>query len=35
MEGSLKDLALYRMNQAGEMLSAAEANLDIGQYKTC
>lgn len=35
MEGSLKDLALYRMNQAGEMLSAAEANLEIGQYKTC
>ena len=34
MEGSLKELAVYRMDRAGEMLLAAEENLRIGQYKT-
>ena len=34
MEGSLKELAGYRMERAREMLSAAEGNLGIGQYKT-
>lgn len=34
MEGSLKELAGYRMNRANEMLEAAEKNLEIGQYKT-
>lgn len=34
MEGSLKELAEYRMKRAEEMLLAAEGNLEIGQYKT-
>ena len=34
MEGSLKELAGYRLARAKEMLSAAESNLEIGQYKT-
>lgn len=34
MEGSLKELAGYRLERAKEMLSASECNLDIGQYKT-
>ncbi len=34
MESSLKELAGYRMERAKEMLSAAEGNLEIGQYKT-
>lgn len=34
MEGSLKELANYRMERASEMLAAAEDNLKIGQYKT-
>ncbi len=34
MEGSLKELAQYRMERAKEMLVAAEKNLKIGQYKT-
>lgn len=34
MEGSLKELAGYRLERAKEMLSAAEDNLKIGQYKT-
>ena len=34
MEGSLKELAWYRMERAKEMLAAAEGNLEIGQYKT-
>lgn len=34
MEGSIKELAGYRLERAKEMLSAAECNLDIGQYKT-
>ena len=34
MEGSLKELAGYRMERAGEMLDAAEGNLKIGQFKT-
>lgn len=34
MEGSLKELTKYRMERAREMLSAAESNLEIGQYKT-
>lgn len=34
MEGSLEELAGYRLTRANEMLSAAESNLDIGQYKT-
>ena len=34
MEGSLKELAKYRMERAKEMLEAAEGNLAIRQYKT-
>lgn len=34
MESSLKELAGYRMEREKEMLSAAEDNLKIGQYKT-
>lgn len=34
MEGSLKELAEYRMKRSEEMLWAAEENLKIGQYKT-
>lgn len=34
MEGSLKELAGYRLARAREMLSASESNLEIGQYKT-
>lgn len=34
MEGSLKELAGYRMERANEMLSAAADNLEIGQFKT-
>ncbi len=34
MEGSLKELAEYRLMRAKEMLSASEGNLEIGQYKT-
>ena len=34
MEGSIKELVGYRLVKAGEMLSASEDNLKIGQYKT-
>ena len=34
MESSLRELAMYRMERAFEMLIAAEDNLKIGQYKT-
>ncbi len=34
MESSLKELAGYRMERAREMMTAAEGNLEIGQYKT-
>ena len=34
MEGSLKELAGYRMERAREMLDAAEGTLKIGQFKT-
>lgn len=34
MEGSLIELARYRLDRAKEMLSASESNLEIGQYKT-
>lgn len=34
MEGSLNELAFYRMDRAREMLAAAESNLQIQQYKT-
>ena len=34
MEGSLKELAEYRMERAKEMLDAAKGNLEIGQFKT-
>ena len=34
MEGSLEELAGYRMDRAKEMLVAARENLEIGQYKT-
>ena len=34
LEGRLRELAGYRMEKAKEMLSAAEGNLEIGQYKT-
>lgn len=34
MEGSLEDLAQYRIKRAWEMLEAAKENLKIGRYKT-
>ena len=34
MEGSLKELAKYRMERANEMLVASEENLNIAQYRT-
>lgn len=34
MEGSLNELAGYRIERAKEMFAAAEGNLKIGQYKT-
>lgn len=34
MEGSLKELAKYRMERAKEMLVASEENLKIEQYRT-
>lgn len=34
MEGSLTELARYRLERAKEMLEAAEGNLQIKQYKT-
>lgn len=34
MEGSVKELAGYRLARAKEMLTASESNLEIGQYKT-
>ena len=34
MEGSLRELAGYRLERANEMLEAAKKNLEIGQYKT-
>ena len=34
MEGSLKELAGYRLERAKEMLLASENNLSIGEYKT-
>ena len=34
MEGSLKELAEYRLARAKEMLEASQSNLEIGQYKT-
>lgn len=34
MEGSIRELAEYRMARAREMLSASESNLEIGQLKT-
>ena len=34
MEGSLRELAEYRIERAKEMLDAAKGNLEIGQFKT-
>lgn len=34
MEGSLKDLAVYRLERAKEMLIALEENLKMKQYRT-
>ena len=34
MEGSLRELADYRLERAKEMLHAAEDNMTIGQWKT-
>lgn len=34
MEGSLKELAGYRLERAKEMLLSSENNLKIGEYKT-
>ena len=34
LEGSLVELAGYRMERAKEMLDASKGNLEIGQYKT-
>lgn len=34
MEGSLKELAGYRLERAREMLLASENNLKIGEYRT-
>lgn len=33
MEGSLEELAHYRMERAKEMLTASEENLAIGQFQ--
>lgn len=34
MEGSIKELANYRLERAKEMLTAAEDNLSVKQYRT-
>ena len=34
MEGSIKELANYRLDRAKEMLTAAEDNLSVKQYRT-
>ena len=34
MEGSIKELATYRMERAEKMIKAAEDNLKIEQYRT-
>ena len=34
MEGSIKDLAIYRLERAEEMLCAAEDNLNMNQFRT-
>lgn len=34
MEGSLKEMAGYRLERAREMLLASENNLKIGEYRT-
>jgi hypothetical protein len=34
MDGGVRDLSGYRIRQAEEMLDAARANYDIGQFKT-
>ena len=34
MEGSIKELAVYRMERAEEMIKAAEDNLKMEQYRT-
>ncbi len=34
MEGSLKELAVYRMERAKEMLVASEENLKMNQFRT-
>jgi hypothetical protein len=34
VEGSLKELAFYRMERAKEMLVASEENLKMRQYRT-
>lgn len=34
MEGSVKELAGYRLEKAREMLSASDNNLKIGEYRT-
>ena len=33
MEGSLKELAGYRLERARDMLSASDNNLKIGEYR--
>lgn len=34
MEGSIKELALYRLERAEEMICAAEGNLNMSQFRT-
>lgn len=34
MEGSIKELASYRLQRAKEMLTASEDNLNVKQYRT-
>lgn len=34
MEGSVKELASYRLERAKEMLTASEDNLNVRQYRT-
>lgn len=34
MEGSLKELAVYRLERAEEMLKASEDNLNLNQFRT-
>jgi len=34
LEGSMRELAAYRLERAREMLQASKENLEIGQFRT-